>query len=71
MYNNNTFTKKCVRATSHFNKRYQLYELASNDPPNVKRKWIFTATGHGRSACDEIGWLSTLICRKEIFIRHA
>lgn len=39
-------------AASHFKNRFQLYELGRSD---YRRKWLFSATGHGKSACDGIG----------------
>ncbi|XP_063243365.1 uncharacterized protein LOC134542780 [Bacillus rossius redtenbacheri] len=43
-------------AAGHFKNRFQLYELCKNTQ-TVEKKWIFSATGHGKSACDAIGGL--------------
>ncbi|KAG0423020.1 hypothetical protein HPB47_001196 [Ixodes persulcatus] len=42
-------------AASHFKNRYQLHELTKTKYMSVKR--LFSATGHGKNACDEIGGL--------------
>lgn len=39
-------------AASHFKNRFQLHEMAKR---NEVTKWIFSATGHGKSACDGVG----------------
>lgn len=43
-------------AASHFKNRFQLYELKTIDT-TTERKWLFTATGHGKGPCDGIGGL--------------
>ncbi|KAH9381997.1 hypothetical protein HPB48_010208 [Haemaphysalis longicornis] len=40
-------------AASHFKNRYQLHELRNSDVPETQ--WIFSATGHGKNACDGVG----------------
>ncbi|XP_077557118.1 uncharacterized protein LOC144171819 [Haemaphysalis longicornis] len=40
-------------AASHFKNRYQLHELRKSDVPETQ--WIFSATGHGKNACDGVG----------------
>ncbi|KAH7936798.1 hypothetical protein HPB49_004752 [Dermacentor silvarum] len=42
-------------AASHFKNRYRLYEFGKSDCPNTQ--WIFSATGHGKNACDGVGGL--------------
>lgn len=42
-------------AASHFKNRYQLHELTKTKYLSVK--WLFSATGHGKNACDGIGGL--------------
>ncbi|KAM7312905.1 hypothetical protein ISCGN_009809 [Ixodes scapularis] len=42
-------------AASHFKNKYQLHELQGSKYTSTK--WIFSATGHGKSACDGIGGL--------------
>lgn len=39
-------------APAHFKNRYQFLEFQRS---SQKRKWIFSATGHGKGACDGIG----------------
>lgn len=39
-------------AASHFKNRYQLFELTK---ASIHKKWIFTATGHGKGPCDGVG----------------
>ena len=41
-------------AASQFKNRYQFYELTKS---KENRKWLFSATGHGKGACDGIGGL--------------
>lgn len=41
-------------ATAHFKNRFQFYELGYGFR---KANWIFSATGHGKGACDGIGGL--------------
>ena len=43
-------------AASHFKNRFQLYELKTISS-DTERKWIFTATSHGKGPCDGIGGL--------------
>ncbi|KAH9360760.1 hypothetical protein HPB48_018215 [Haemaphysalis longicornis] len=38
---------------SHFKNGYQLHELRKSDVPEMQ--WIFSATGHGKDACDGVG----------------
>lgn len=40
-------------AASHFKNRFMLSELRKTDFHEAR--WIFTATGHGKSACDGVG----------------
>lgn len=40
-------------AAAHFKNRYRFYELLNTD--YVTAKWVFTATGHGKSGCDGVG----------------
>ncbi|XP_077562549.1 uncharacterized protein LOC144178508 [Haemaphysalis longicornis] len=40
-------------AASLFKNRYQLHELGKSDVPETQ--WIFSATGHGKNACDGVG----------------
>ncbi|XP_049272391.1 uncharacterized protein LOC125758764 [Rhipicephalus sanguineus] len=42
-------------AASHFKNRYQLYELCRTKFTSAR--WIFSATGHGKNACDCVGGL--------------
>ncbi|KAH7932811.1 hypothetical protein HPB49_003249 [Dermacentor silvarum] len=39
-------------AASHFKNRYRLYEFGKSDCPNTQ--WIFSATAHGKNACDGV-----------------
>lgn len=39
-------------APSHFKNRHQMYEFKKK---TVATKWIYTASGHGKSACDGVG----------------
>lgn len=39
-------------AAAHFKNRFQFYELKSNA---YVQKWLFSAPGHGKNACDGIG----------------
>ncbi|XP_064472032.1 uncharacterized protein LOC135386185 [Ornithodoros turicata] len=39
-------------AAAHFKNRYQLYEMGKN---NLLLRWIFSASGHGKNACDGVG----------------
>lgn len=41
-------------AASHFKNRYQFQELMNS---KINKRWLFSATGHGKSACDGIGGL--------------
>lgn len=41
-------------AAGHFKNRFQLYELGTRFK---EMKWIFSATGHGKGACDGVGGL--------------
>ena len=41
-------------ATAHFKNRFQFYELRNS---KKNKNWIFSATGHGKGACDGIGGL--------------
>lgn len=45
-------------AASHFKNRFQIYELLKSLGHLDFKKWVFSATGHGKSACDGIGGLS-------------
>ncbi|CAN7943217.1 unnamed protein product, partial [Ixodes pacificus] len=40
-------------AASHFKNRFQLYELCRANYTSAK--WLFSATGHGKNACDGVG----------------
>lgn len=42
-------------AASNFKNRYQLYELCHSKYTSAR--WIFSATGHGKNACDGVGGL--------------
>ncbi|KAM7292195.1 uncharacterized protein ISCGN_025437 [Ixodes scapularis] len=42
-------------APAHFKNRFQLYEFQRAGLPKVK--WVFSASGHGKSACDGVGGL--------------
>lgn len=48
-------------AASHFKNRFQFHEMRNS--PHQK-KWIFSATGHGKGACDGIGGLVKHIATK-------
>lgn len=39
-------------ASAHFKNRFQLHEMKKND---ALKKWVFSAPGHGKNACDGIG----------------
>lgn len=41
-------------AAAHFKNRYQFYELRNS---KIRKNWVFSATGHGKGACDAIGGL--------------
>jgi hypothetical protein len=49
------FLSRKLRPASHFKNRFQLYELKTTSV--TERKWLFTATGHGKGPCDGIGGL--------------
>lgn len=42
-------------AASHFKNRYQLHQFAKDDCPQAQ--WLFSASGHGKNACDGVGGL--------------
>ncbi|XP_040061406.2 uncharacterized protein LOC120836519 [Ixodes scapularis] len=42
-------------AASHFKNKYQLHEFRKLEYPAAK--WLFSATGHGKNACDGVGGL--------------
>lgn len=39
-------------AAAHFKNRFQFFEFSES---NINKQWIFSATGHGKGACDGIG----------------
>lgn len=41
-------------AGSHFKNRYQFHEFKNS---KTNRRWLFSATGHGKGACDGVGGL--------------
>lgn len=41
-------------ASAHFKNRYQFHEFRKS---SINEKWLFSATGHGKGACDGIGGL--------------
>ncbi|XP_077548300.1 uncharacterized protein LOC144161512 [Haemaphysalis longicornis] len=42
-------------AAASFKNKYQFHEMQSSECRDMK--WIFTATGHGKNACDDVGGL--------------
>lgn len=42
-------------AAAHFKNRFQLHELQCSQLQTTK--WLFSATGHGKNACDGVGGL--------------